>query len=164
MISGFVLNKFMQPVFGAQMEAVKNNVSLVAGMSGIRFSDQGEGEYFIHGLEPGKYLIKAVPVNGDSTIGDKEDLSYIWQNLENNFETQYYKFGNSPEDAEIVEVFAGKISPNINFILPTGEEETACGEPSIILKSQRNQTKKQQIICMFLLTMATFLIMINRRR
>ncbi len=135
-ISGTVVSGFNgSAIFGAHVEALVasspgpatnplNSISAISGELTIR---NGQGEYTIHGLPPGEYHVRIVPLDGIHTIAADPNVGGVFNGLDINFETEYWNDGNEgsigfldlANDFTPVSVAAGADTPGINFITNT---------------------------------------------
>ena len=127
-ISGSVTSGFTgAAVFGAHVEAwniaaltPENSISAISGEITLR---NGVGEYQIHGLPPGQYAVRIVPLDGVHTTAADANIGGPYSGLDIDFETEWWNganesgdgFSDDPNDAAIVNVSAGGDTPNINI-------------------------------------------------
>ncbi|TMQ56901.1 MAG: matrixin family metalloprotease [Candidatus Eisenbacteria bacterium] len=135
-ISGTVVSGFDgSAIFGAHVEALVatspgpatdplNSISAISGELTVR---NGLGEYTIHGLPPGDYHVRIVPLDGIHTIAADPNVGGIFNGLDINFEVEYWNgagegangFTDQANDFTPVTVSAGSNSGGINFITNT---------------------------------------------
>jgi hypothetical protein len=135
-ISGTVVSGFDgSAVFGAHVEALVagtpgpgqdplNSISAISGELTVR---NGQGEYTIHGLPPGAYDVRIVPLDGIHTIAADPNVGGIFNGLDINFEVEYWNgagegadgFTDHAFDSTPVAVSPGSDAGGINFITNT---------------------------------------------
>ena len=121
-ISGTVVSGFNgSAIFGAHVEALlisdpgpANAISAISGELTVR---NGQGEYEIHGLPPGDYAVRIVPLDGIHTIASDANVGGIFNGLDINFEVD--GFTDHAADFTPVTVAAGANSNGVNFITNT---------------------------------------------
>src|SRR3989454_4742272 len=94
-ISGTVVSGFNgSAIFGAHVEALlisdpgpANAISAISGELTVR---NGQGEYEIHGLPPGDYAVRIVPLDGIHTIASDANVGGIFNGLDINFEVEFW--------------------------------------------------------------------------
>src|SRR2546426_5433635 len=131
-ISGTVVSGFNgSAIFGAHVEAIlisdpspANAVSAISGELTVR---NGQGEYEIHGLPPGDYAVRIVPLDGIHTIASDANVGGIFNGLDINFEVEFWNgagegsngFVDLAADFTPVTASAGANSSGVNFITNT---------------------------------------------
>lgn len=131
-ISGTVLNGFNNlALFGAHVEAYNlaapdaaHSISAISGELTLR---NGQGEYTIHGLPPGTYAVRIVPLDGVNTIAADANIGGPYNGLDIGFEPEFWnganESGNGFTDVansfDPVTVNAAANTPGINFVTNT---------------------------------------------
>ena len=131
-ISGTVVSGFNgSAIFGAHVEAINlaipnaaNSISNISGELTIR---SGQGEYAIHGLPPGNYAVRIVPLDGVNTTANDGNVGGVFNGLDINFEPEFWNganetgigFTDPPGQFSPVAVAAGATSGGIGFITNT---------------------------------------------
>ena len=131
-VSGTVVSGYTgAAIFGAHVEALldtdlspANSISAISGELTLR---NGQGEYVIHGLPPGDYRIRIVPLDGIHTIAADANVGGPYNGLDINFEVEFWNgagegadgFVDLAADFSPVAVGAGANSGGINFITNT---------------------------------------------
>ncbi len=139
-ISGTVLSGYTgAATFGAHVEALldsdlsaANSISAISGELTLR---NGQGDWTIHGLPPGTYRVRIVPLDGIHTIAADPNIGGPYNGLDINFETEFWNgagesgngFNDHAADFSTVSVAAGSNTPGIDFITNTfpGQVEIA---------------------------------------
>jgi hypothetical protein len=130
-ISGTVLSGFNgSAVFGAHVEAFlftggplnpANSISAISGELTLR---AGQGDFQIHGLPPGNYAVRIVPLDGVNTTASDANIGGVYNGLDINFEPEFYNgagesgdgFADPPGNAVLVSVAAASDAGGVNFI------------------------------------------------
>ena len=114
-------------VFGAHVEAFDlaspdfaHSISAISGELTLR---NGVGEYTLHGLYPGNWAIRIVPLDGVHTTAADANVGGPYNGLDIDFEVEFYNganesgdgFADNPNDFVPVAVTAGLDTPGINF-------------------------------------------------
>lgn len=131
-ISGTVLNGFNgAALFGAHVEAYNlaapdaaHSISAISGELTLR---NGQGEYTIHGLPPGTYAVRIVPLDGVNTIAADANVGGPYNGLDIGFEPEFWNganesgngFNDLANSFDPVAVNAGANTPGVNFISNT---------------------------------------------
>jgi hypothetical protein len=131
-ISGTVLNGFNNlALFGAHVEAYNlaapdaaHSISAISGELTLR---NGQGEYTIHGLPPGSYAVRIVPLDGVNTIAADANIGGPYNGLDIGFEPEFWNGANESGNGftdlansfDPVTVNAGANTPGVNFISNT---------------------------------------------
>jgi hypothetical protein len=131
-VSGTVISGFNgSATFGAHVEAIllsspipANSISAISGELTLR---NGMGEFTLHGLPPGDYGIRIVPLDGVHTTATDANIGGPYNGLDINFEVEYWNGANEgpngfvdlPGDLTPVTVAAGGAVSGINFITNT---------------------------------------------
>ena len=131
-ISGTVVSGFNgSAIFGAHVEAINlaipnaaNSISNISGELTIR---SGQGEYAIHGLPPGNYAVRIVPLDGVNTTANDGNVGGVFNGLDINFEPEFWNganetgigFTDPPGQFSPVWLAAGATSGGIGFITNT---------------------------------------------
>jgi len=131
-VSGTVVSGYNgSAIFGAHVEALlvssptpANAISAISGELTVR---NGQGEYTIHGLPPGDYAVRIVPLDGIHTIAADPNVGGIFNGIDINFEVEFWNgageggngFTDLASDFTPVTVSAGANSPGVNFITNT---------------------------------------------
>jgi hypothetical protein len=135
-ISGTVVSGFDgSAVFGAHVEALVagtpgplqdplNSISAISGELTVR---DGQGEYTIHGLPPGSYDVRIVPLDGIHTIAADPNIGGIFNGIDINFEVEYWNgaseggngFTDHAFESTPVNVSSGSDAGGVNFITNT---------------------------------------------
>jgi len=131
-ISGTVLNGFNNAaLFGAHVEAYNlaapdaaHSISAISGELTLR---NGQGEYMIHGLPPGSYAVRIVPLDGVNTIAADANIGGPYNGLDIGFEPEFWNganesangFTDNANSFDVVPVAAGANSGGVNFITNT---------------------------------------------
>lgn len=139
-VSGTVVSGYDgSATFGAHVEAIllsdpspANTISAISGELTLR---SGQGDYTIHGLPPGDYAIRIVPLDGIHTIASDANVGGPYNGLDINFEPEFWNgagesgngFTDQANDFSTVSVAAGADTPGIGFITNTfpGQVEIA---------------------------------------
>jgi hypothetical protein len=139
-VSGTVVSGYdASVIFGAHVEALlisspgpENSISAISGELTLR---NGLGDWTIHGLPPGDYAIRIVPLDGVHTIAADPNIGGPYNGLDINFEVEYWNgagegadgFLDHAADYAPVSVVAGTDSPGIDFVTNTfpGQVEIA---------------------------------------
>ncbi len=144
-ISGTVVSGYDgSAIFGAHVEALVatipgpsqdplNSISAISGELTVR---NGLGEYTIHGLPPGDYHVRIVPLDGVHTIAADPNVGGIFNGIDINFETEYWNgagegsngFTDLANDFTPVAVAAGSDAGGINFITNTFPGQVAIAQ------------------------------------
>jgi hypothetical protein len=127
-ISGSITNGFSgAATFGAHVEAIlisdpspANAISAISGELTLR---NGTGEYMIHGLPPGSYAVRIVPLDGVHTTASDANVGGPYNGLDIDFETEFWNgagesadgFTDHPGDFSPVSVTAGNNTPGIDI-------------------------------------------------
>jgi len=131
-ISGTVLNGFNgSALFGAHVEAYNlaapdaaHSISAISGELTLR---NGQGEYTIHGLPPGTYAVRIVPLDGVNTIAADANIGGPYNGLDIGFEPEFWNGANESGNGftdlansfDPVTVNAAANTPGINFVTNT---------------------------------------------
>ena len=131
-VSGTVISGFnSSAIFGAHVEAIllsspgpENSISALSGELTLR---NGMGDFTIHGLPPGDYGIRIVPLDGVHTTMTDANIGFPYNGLDTNFEVEFWNGANEgpdgfldlPNDVTPVTVAAGGAVSGINFITNT---------------------------------------------
>jgi hypothetical protein len=131
-VSGTVVSGYTgSAIFGAHVEALllsdpspANSISAISGELTLR---NGQGDFTIHGLPPGDYAIRIVPLDGIHTIAADPNVGGVFNGLDINFEVEFWNgagegangFTDLAADYSPVTVGAGANSGGINFITNT---------------------------------------------
>jgi hypothetical protein len=126
-ISGSITSGFSgAAVFGAHVEAFDlsspdpaHSISAISGELTLR---NGTGEYQIHGLAPGSYAVRIVPLDGVHTTASDANVGGPYNGLDIDFEVEFYNgagesgdgFSDPPNDFTPISVTAGTDTPGIN--------------------------------------------------
>jgi len=117
--------------FGAHVEAIniadptpEASISAISGELTLR---NGQGDWTIHGLPPGNYAVRIVPLDGVHTIAADANIGGVFNGLDINFEPEFWNAGNEggcgftdlAGDYAPVSVSAGMNSGGVNFITNT---------------------------------------------
>lgn len=127
-ISGSITSGFTgAAVFGGHVEAwnlaaptAANSISAISGELTLR---NGTGEYTIHGLPPGQYAVRVVPLDGVHTTATDANIGGPYNGIDIDFETEWYNgvnesadgFADNPNDLVPVNVTAGGDTPGIDI-------------------------------------------------
>ena len=127
-ISGSVTSGFSgAAVFGAHVEAFDlaapdfaHSISAISGELTLR---NGTGEYTLHGLYPGSWAVRIVPLDGVHTTAADANVGGPYNGLDIDFEVEFYNgagesgdgFADNPNDFVPVAVAAGQDTPGINI-------------------------------------------------
>ena len=127
-ISGSITSGFSgAAVFGAHVEAFDlsapdpaHSISAISGELTLR---NGTGEYQIHGLPPGSYAVRIVPLDGVHTTAADANVGGPYNGLDIDFEVEFYNgggesgdgFSDPPNDFTPISVTAGTDTPGINI-------------------------------------------------
>ena len=127
-ISGSITSGFSgAAVFGAHVEAFDaNNVDFahsISAISGELTLRNGTGEYTLHGLYPGDWYVRIVPLDGVHTTAADANVGGPYSGIDIDFETEFYNgagesgdgFADNPNAAVTVAVTAGADTPGINI-------------------------------------------------
>ena len=131
-ISGTVVNGFNgSAIFGAHVEAIllsdptpAHSISAISGEITLR---NGQGEYTIHGLPPGDYAVRIVPLDGIHTTSADANVGGPYNGLDIGFEVEFWNGANEGADGFTdhaadytpVTVAAGGAVSGINFLTNT---------------------------------------------
>ena len=131
-ISGTVLNGYNgSALFGAHVEAYNlaapdaaHSISAISGELTLR---NGQGEYTIHGLPPGTYAVRIVPLDGVNTIAADANIGGPYNGLDIGFEPEFWNGANESGNGftdlansfDPVTVNAAANTPGINFVTNT---------------------------------------------
>jgi hypothetical protein len=139
-VSGTVVSGYNgSAIFGAHVEAwnlaaptAENSISAISGELTVR---NGQGDFKIHGLPPGSYALRIVPLDGVNTIAADANVGGIFNGLDINFLPEFWNGGNESgngfndlaNDITPVAVSAGADAGGIGFITNTfpGQVEIA---------------------------------------
>ena len=139
-ITGTVVSGYNgSAIFGAHVEAwnlaaptAENSISAISGELTVR---NGQGDFKIHGLPPGNYAVRIVPLDGVNTIASDANVGGIFNGLDINFEPEWWNaanesgngFNDPPTQYAPVTVNAGMDAGGIGFITNTypGQVEIA---------------------------------------
>jgi FlgD Ig-like domain/Matrixin len=117
--------------FGAHVEAINladpspdASISAISGELTVR---NGQGDWMIHGLPPGTYVVAIVPTDGVHTILADENLGGIFNGLDINFEPEFWNaageggcgYTDTPNSYVPISVSSGANSGGINFVTNT---------------------------------------------
>jgi hypothetical protein len=117
--------------FGAHVEAInianpipEASISAISGEMTLR---NGQGDWTIHGLPPGSYAVRIVPLDGVHTIASDANFGGVFNGLDINFEPEFWNGGGEgacgytdPPNAYVpVSVSAGAGSGGVNFVTNT---------------------------------------------
>ncbi len=118
-VTGRVLDAYGEPLPGATITALSRRYQ--AGETSWRAVGTARtddlGEYRLHGLAPGRYLIAAASPQGISPRG----VSY------REFATSFYPAGDSPEQASAIKLTWGQELAGVDFELQPAPETTLQG-------------------------------------
>jgi hypothetical protein len=131
-ISGTVLNGYNSAaLFGAHVEAYNlaapdaaHSISAISGELTLR---NGQGEYTIHGLPPGSYAVRIVPLDGVNTVAADANIGGPYAGIDIGFEPEFWNGANESGNGftdlansfDVVAVGAGANSGGVNFISNT---------------------------------------------
>ncbi len=131
-VSGTVISGFNgSAIFGAHVEAIllsdpspANTISAISGELTLR---NGQGDFTIHGLPPGDYAIRIVPLDGIHTIAADPNIGGVFNGIDIKFEPEFWNgagegsdgFTDHAADFTAVTVAAGANSDGIDFITNT---------------------------------------------
>lgn len=114
-------------VFGAHVEAFDANAvdfaHSISAISGELTLRNGTGEYTLHGLYPGNWYVRIVPLDGVHTTAADANIGGPYNGLDIDFETEFYNgagesgdgFADNPNAAVTIPVVAGQDTPGINI-------------------------------------------------
>lgn len=127
-ISGSITSGFSgAAVFGAHVEAFDANfvdfAHSISAISGELTLRNGTGEYTLHGLYPGNWYVRIVPLDGVHTTAADANVGGPYNGLDIDFETEFYNgagesgdgFADNPNAAVTIPVTAGQDTPGINI-------------------------------------------------
>jgi hypothetical protein len=128
-IAGTVVSGYTgAAIFGAHVEAINiaapttaNTISAISGELTLR---NGQGEFEIHGLPPGNYAVRIVPLDGVQTVAADGNIGGVFNGIDTNFEIEFWNgagesgigFSDPVNDFEPVAVAAAGTSAGIGFI------------------------------------------------
>src|SRR4029079_7749491 len=131
-ISGTVLNGFNgSALFGAHVEAYNlaapdaaHSITAISGELTLR---KRHGEGTMHGLPPGTYAVRIVPLDGVNTIAADANIGGPYNGLDIGFEPEFWNGANESANGftdiansfDPVAVGAGANSGGINFVTNT---------------------------------------------
>ena len=131
-ISGTVLSGYNgSAVFGAHVEAfnlaIPNAANSISAISGELTLRNGQGEYTIHGLPPGNYAVRIVPLDGINTTATDANIGGPYNGIDINFEPEFWNgagesgngFTDPPNSFSPIAVAPGATSGGINVITNT---------------------------------------------
>jgi hypothetical protein len=131
-ISGTVVSGFnSSAIFGAHVEAwlissptSDHSISAISGELTLR---NGQGDWEIHGLPPGSYAVRIVPLDGVHTTATDANVGGPYNGLDTDFEVEWWNgasesgngFTDNPDDYTPVSVSAGGAVSGVNFVTNT---------------------------------------------
>lgn len=113
-VSGTVTNGFNgTAIFGAHVEAIlisaptaANSISAISGELTLR---NGQGDWTLHGLPPGDYAIRIVPLDGVQTTASDANIGGPYNGLDIDFEVEFWNGVNEGADGFVD--LAGDFTP-----------------------------------------------------
>lgn len=131
-VTGTVVNGFVgSAIFGAHVEAINlaapTPASTISAISGELTLRDGRGEFTVHGLPPGQYAIRIVPLDGIRTTASDGNVGGVFNGLDVGFEVEFWNaeresaigFDDDPADFAPVTVAAAVTTPGIDFLTNT---------------------------------------------
>jgi hypothetical protein len=128
-ISGTCLNGADgSATFGAHVEAInvadptpEASISAISGEMTLR---DGQGDWMIHGLPPGTYAVRIVPLDGVHTIAADANIGGVFNGLDINFEPEFWNgagegacgYTDPPNAYSLVSVSPGANTGGLNFV------------------------------------------------